>query len=117
MSFKVTKHYGRGESLIGQFKTQREAETEIQKKLIEDQNLKVTATYKLSEWGDVLKEYTQADIVETSSDSGSDSQSAGKPGSGKTYNPTPFSTSLTLGPKSFVKDREGGEDKDKDKDK
>lgn len=104
--FVVTKRFGRIETRVNEFKQYNEAERFILEKLREDIQFKLMATYCLYEGADILREFTQAD-AEADTESGASSDSSGSEGgkgTGKSFAPTPFSTSPRLGPHTWIKD-------------
>lgn len=116
--FVVAKRFGRIETRLKEFSKQPEAESFIMEKLREDIQFKLMATYCLYEGADILREYTQMDVATPTntnpSEDSSDTPSSQGKGSGKSFAPTPFSTTPRLGPQSWIKD---DEDKDKDEEK
>lgn len=110
--FIITKRYGRNETRISDFRTEQEAVAFIMEKLKEDKHFKLMATYCLYEGADLLKEYTQTDIPVSASDAAEDTAASGK-GSGKSFAPSPFSTTPRLGPQTWIK--EDSKDKDDEK--
>src|SRR6476620_5288771 len=111
--FVVTKRYGRSETRVGNFRTEQEAIADIMDKLTEDRTFKLAATYGLYEGADMLKEYTQDDIPVTTNEQDISDSSGSKKGSSKSFAPTPFNTTPHLGPRSYIKDDEEDDQKDK----
>ncbi len=109
--FYVTKKFGRSENRLKDFAQEKEARDFIFEKLKEDRQFKVTATYCLYEGMDMLQEFSVVDIPEEQSGSEEESESGQKKGSTQSFRPTPFGTTPTVGPKSYIRD---DEDKDKD---
>jgi hypothetical protein len=116
--FVVTKRYGRTETRVGDFTKEQDAVKFIMEKLQEDRNFKLIATYGLYEGVDLLKEYTQDNLLVSGEDSGTaDTTSASKTGSGKSFAPTPFNTAPRLGPQTWIKDTNPDNENDENKDK
>lgn len=106
----------RNKTRIGNFSKEQEAVHFIMDKLQEDRHFKSVATYCLNEGADLLKEYTQDDLVTpTKNQIDEDASGASQQGSGKSFAPTPFSTTPRLGPQTWVKDVSKEEDEGKDK--
>lgn len=107
--FSVAKRFGRSESRLDNFNKQADAEKFIQEKLQEDIRFKVNATYALYEGADLLREYTQDDVVSAPADTSSSAQGAG---SRSSFTPTPFNTAPRPGgvPHNWVKDDDGKKD-------
>ncbi|OAI50022.1 hypothetical protein AYO45_00130 [Gammaproteobacteria bacterium SCGC AG-212-F23] len=111
MYFKVTKIYpGRNtETPMQDFAKEKDAIAFIQKSLAEDNHFSVTATYKLYEFSDHIRTFSQADLEQKEGSSSSSSgSSSGRPGTSQTFSPTPFNTAPrpTGMPHSWVKDDE-----------
>jgi hypothetical protein len=108
MLYKTTKQFSRGpEIILDTFREYADAEHFIQAKLSEDIHFKVIATYRIYEFDDLLKEFTQKDArIPGSGSSGQDS--ASQSGNTQTFNPTPFNMAPQPGgmPHSWVKDTE-----------
>jgi len=125
--FIVTKRFGRSETRLSDFSKEADAKKFIQKKLQEDVLFKLTAIYGLYEGADLIQEFTQKDIVQQASHSGSsdesdaDSGSSGGGSSGQgagsrsSFAPTPFNTAPrpTGIPHSWVKDEPDEDDNKK----
>lgn len=108
MQYKVTKQYTRGpETTLQTFKQYDEAARFIQTKLAEDIRFNVQSVYRIYEFDDLLKEFTQADAKVTSFSSTS-SQGA-QAGQTQRFSPSPFNLTPTLGPHSWIKDVENKE--------
>ncbi|HEX2549428.1 MAG TPA: hypothetical protein VHM20_06345, partial [Gammaproteobacteria bacterium] len=88
-----------------------EARQFIFEKLKEDRQFKIVATYCLYEGMDILQEFSVADIPEETATSNEDQGSGQQKGSSQSFRPTPFGTTPTIGPKSYIRDEE---DKDKE---
>jgi hypothetical protein len=105
MQYKVTKRYARGsETPVAEFGKVEEAIHYIQEKLQEDIILRVASMYRLYELGELLKEFTQADLVEA----GDTSSGSSSPDSKQSFNPTPINTGLRPSgmPQSGFKDED-----------
>lgn len=114
MLYKVTKQYGRGtETRIAEFNDTNDAKKFIQEKLAEDARLKVKATYRLLEGMDVLEEFTESQVTDTSSSSSS--SSSGGAGQRSSFQPTPFNaTPRPPGmPHNWIKDEDNKDDEGK----
>lgn len=109
--FYVTKKFGRSETRLKDFSNEKDAREFIFEKLKEDRQFKIVATYCLYEGMDVLQEFSVNDIPAETAGSTEESESGQKKGSSQSFRPTPFGTTPTVGPKSFIRD---DEDKDKD---
>jgi uncharacterized protein YdaU (DUF1376 family) len=113
MHYTVTKQYGTGrEATLQKFFKLDEAEKFVQKNLAEDVRFKVDTTYRIYDDLDkLIKIVTHADAEQTTPSG----QSASTSGQSKTqsFNPTPFAMSPNLGPRSWIKDTNKDEDKDK----
>ncbi len=112
--FIITKRFGRNETRVADFRTEQDAINVIMEKLKEDRHFKLMATYCLYEGADLLKEYTQQDIPASVDDQSSSDAAGSQKGSGKSFAPTPFSTTPRLGPQTWIKDDTNEDDKDKD---
>lgn len=113
MIYKVTKKFPRSpETVQGSFKTLDEAKKFIQEKLTQDAALKVTATYGLYEGMDLIEEFDQSKLEETTTTSGGNSGNGGK-SRGQSFNPSPLNvTPMPRGlPRSYIKDDEDNKDK------
>jgi hypothetical protein len=108
MHYRVTKQFARGpETTLQSFLKREAAAAFIMEKLADDARFKVETTYRIyDDLDEVLKEYTLADAVQTSS-SGSQG-SAGSAGKSQSFNPTPFNmTPMPTGmPRSWIKDED-----------
>ncbi|HSW94255.1 MAG TPA: hypothetical protein VLJ15_07895 [Gammaproteobacteria bacterium] len=113
MLYRVTKQYGRGgETPVAQLDNIQAAKALIQEKLLEDARFKVRATYRLWEGMDLLREFTEADIIETRS-SGSDSDQGGAgQGQRSRFQPTPFNATPRPpgSPPNWIKDDDEEDD-------
>ena len=108
--FKVSKQFARGpESIVQTFKTYQEAETFIQAQLLQDKHYNVQSTYRIYEFDEVMKEFTQADVKIENEDT-----SSTRSGKGQTFSPTPFNTKPQPRglPHTWIKD-EPEDDEDK----
>ncbi len=108
MQYIVKGQYGRGgEVKLEEFKQLNEATTYIEKKLVEDDTMRVKVTYRIYEFGDVIKEYDpdKVDISSFRTPSQEQQGSQGK-GSGASFRPTPLSTTPRPpgSPQNWVKD-------------
>jgi len=119
MLYKVTKKYQRGsETQVGTFKTINEAKQFIQEKLADDVLHKIDSIYNLYEGMDLLEEFDQRKLVQTTQDDGNSSapgSAGGGQGQGQTFTPTPFNmTPQPKGmPRSWVKNEDDKKDSDK----
>ena len=110
MRYKVTRQFrGAAEAQCAQFKDPTDARFFIEKKLVDDAAMKVSATYRLYEFDEVLAEYDPSKagvILEQTSDSQGKGSSAG-------FRPTPFNTA----PKPAGMPQKWGKDEDEEKQK
>ncbi len=118
MLYKTTKRFGRGpEMILETFRDYQEAEQFIQIKLSEDIHFKVQATYRVYEFDDLLKEFTQKDarIPGAQSQAVTESSSVQSSGKTQTFSPTPFNTRPQPGgmPVSWIRDEEESKDGEK----
>ncbi len=113
MKFVVKRQFGgRGpETAIAEFEDMNEANFYIEKRMESDASQNLTTTvYRIYDRGVVVvKEYDPSKMNLSSS------QEQGSQGKDSTasFRPTPLSTTLTMGPKNWVK--ENKDDKDKQK--
>jgi hypothetical protein len=94
MIYKTTKQFARGpEIILESFREYSEAEHFVQIKLSEDIQYKVQATYRIYEFDEVMKEFTQKDAKIPGAPPSSSSQAAsGQAGKKQVFSPTPFNT-------------------------
>src|SRR6185295_731819 len=92
LKFSVKQLFGRTETLLEEFSTQKEAENFIYNKLREDNNLKLTSKYGLyDDLGELVQEFTQKNIPSTPASS-EDQARGQKSGPTSSFRPTPFNT-------------------------
>lgn len=110
--FYVTKKFGRNETRLKDFSNEKDARAFIFEKLKEDRQFKIAASYCLYEGMDMLQEFTVADIPEEVSETKEEAEGGQKKGSAQSFRPTPFGTTPTVGPKSFIRDDEDKDNKE-----
>ena len=113
MLYRVTKQYGRGpDILVEQFRDIQPAKNFIMTKLADDARVKVKSTWKLWEGMDLLEEFTELNLSDTSSrDEGSGSSSG--QGQRSSFQPTPFNMAPRPpgSPHSWINDEEDDDKK------
>ena len=114
--FIVTKRFGRTETRLPEtFKTEAEAVHFIHQKLQDDFQYKILAQYGLYDGADLMREYSQKDLTANNADVSTGSgESAGGKGSSQSFRPSPFSTTLRMGPQSYLKDDDVAKEDKKD---
>ena len=105
--YHVAQRFGSTETRIEQFNKESEAILFIMQKLQEAKLYKLNAVYCLYEGMDLVREYSQEDLVENPVE---EESSSSQKGSEKSFRPTPFSTTPKLGPQSWIR----GDDDNKD---
>ncbi|MEO9204121.1 MAG: hypothetical protein ABI296_00220 [Gammaproteobacteria bacterium] len=115
MLYRVTKQYGRGtETPVAEFNDLEEAKLFINGKLLEDERVKVKATYRLFEGMDLVNEFSESWLKSSSSDDEGSASGATGAGRSSGFQPTPFNTAPrpTGLPHNWVKDEDGKKEDD-----
>lgn len=113
MMYKVTKKFARGsETPVGSYKTLTEAKKVIQEKLAEDAAHKVVATYCLYEGFDLMEEFDQSKLADSTASREEEGGASSSKSSSQSFRPTPFSTTPAPKgmPRSFMQDDDKKDD-------
>lgn len=115
MLYKVTKQFLQGpETILNSFKNVNEAESFVKTKLAEDARFNLKTTYRIYEFDDVVKEFTQDSQVSGAQQAAQAASQSGQSGKTQSFSPTPFNMKPQPGglPHSWIKDVDA---KDEDK--